>query len=322
MTSLPRAARLPPPVGTGDRVGVAALSGPVDPERLERGLSALRGMGFEPVVAANALSRHGLFAGGDAERLAGFHRLAADRDIAAIFFARGGHGVLRVLPGIDWELLGRRPRAYVGYSDLTPFLLGVVQRLGLVAFHGPMVAADLARGLPAEDAASLLGALAGRYPVSQPLGPAVRLGGASGAPAGPLLGGCLSLLAATLGTPFFPALAGSLLFWEDVGEPAYRIDRMLTHLRLSGTLAGLQGMIVGHLNGGEAAPTAPAVPGDGQRAADRRDASFREVVADALAGLAWPIAWGQPSGHRPPNRTLPLGLPARLSADAAELVLG
>jgi muramoyltetrapeptide carboxypeptidase len=333
MTSLPRAARLPPPVGPGDRVGVAALSGPVDPERLERGLSALRGMGFEPVVAANALSRHGLFAGGDVERLAGFHRLAADRDIAAIFFARGGHGVLRVLPGIDWELLGRRPRAYVGYSDLTPLLLGVVQRLGLVAFHGPMVAADLARGMPTEDAASLLGALAGRYPVSQPLGPAVRLGGASGAPAGPLLGGCLSLLAATLGTPYFPDLAGSLLFWEDVGEPPYRIDRMLTHLRLSGTLAGLQGMIVGHLNGGETAPAAmtpvtsatPVIPTigpcDDLRAAVR-DASFRAVVADALAGLAWPIAWGQPSGHRPPNRTLPLGLPARLSAGAAELVLG
>src|SRR5206468_4041681 len=145
---------LPPPAGPGDRVGVAALSGPVDPERLARGLAALRALGLEPVVADNILSRRGLFAGGDAERLAGF--------------ARGGHGVLRLLPGIDWELLGRRPRAYVGFSDLTPFLLGVVQRLGLVAFHGPTVAADLARGMPPEDAASLLGALAGRFPVSHP----------------------------------------------------------------------------------------------------------------------------------------------------------
>ncbi|HEY8022001.1 MAG TPA: LD-carboxypeptidase [Thermoanaerobaculia bacterium] len=290
---------LPPPVGPGDRVGVAALSGPVDEERLEGGLAALRRMGFEPVVADNAGARHGLFAGTDAERLAGFHRLAADPTIAAIFFTRGGHGVLRLLPAIDWELLARRPRAYVGYSDLTPFLLGVVQRLGLVAFHGPMVGADLARGLAPDDEASLLAALAGRYPVTQRLDAAVR---GDGTVAGPLLGGCLSLLVATLGTDFFPDLAGSILFWEDVGEPPYRIDRMLTHLRLSGNLARLQGMIVGHLDGG--------------------DDGLREIVADALAGLPWPIAWGQPSGHRAPNRTLPLGLPARLSAGAAELVLG
>ncbi len=308
-------ARLPPPAGPGDRVGVAALSGPVDPDRLERGLAALRALGFEPVVADNVLSRRGLFAGGDAERLAGFHRLAAERDLAAILFARGGHGVLRLLPAIDWELLARRPRAYVGFSDLTPFLLAVVRRLGLVAFHGPMVAADLARGMPPEDAASLLAALAGRYPVSQPLGPALRTSGSVSSPvSGPLLGGCLSLLAATLGTPYAPDLAGALLAWEDVAEPPYRIDRMLTHLRLSGSLDGLQGMIVGHLDGGDADPTASS-PSSG-------DASFREVVADALAGLPFPIAWGLPSGHRAPNRTLPLGLAARLSADATELRLG
>lgn len=304
---------LPPPAGPGDRVGVAALSGPVDSERLERGLAALRGLGFEPVVADNVLSRRGLFAGGDAERLAGFHRLATDRDLAAILFARGGHGVLRLLPGIDWDLLARRPRAYVGFSDLTPFLLAVIRRLGLVAFHGPMVAADLARGLPPEDAASLLGALAGRYPAVQPLGPALRppaSGTASGPISGPLLGGCLSLLAATLGTPWFPDLSGALLVWEDVAEPPYKIDRMLTHLRLSGSLDTLQGMIVGHLDGGAADP------------AVAEDAGFRAVVADALAGLPFPIAWGLPSGHRAPNRTLPLGLAARLSEDAAELRLG
>jgi len=298
-------ARLPPPAGPGDRVGVAALSGPVDPERLERGLAALRGLGFEPVVADNVLSRRGLFAGGDAERLAGFHRLAAERDLAAILFARGGHGVLRLLPAIDWDLLGRRPRAYVGFSDLTPFLLAVVRRLGLVVFHGPMVAADLARGMPPEDAASLLGALAGSYPAVQPLAPAVRA--ASGPVAGPLLGGCLSLLAATLGTPWFPDLDGALLAWEDVAEPPYRIDRMLTHLRLSGNLDTLRGMIVGHLDGG----------GDAGE-----DAGFREVVADALAGLSFPIAWGLASGHRAPNRTLPLGLAASLSEDRTELRLG
>ena len=305
MNVLKLTARLPPPAGPGDRVGIAALSGPVDPERLAKGVAALEKLGFVPVVADNLGSRcaNGFLAGDDAQRLAAFHRLAADPTLAAILFARGGHGLLRVLPGIDWDLLARRPRAYLGYSDLTPFLLGVVARLGLVAFHGPMVAADLARGLQATEEESFLGALAGRYPVTQPLGRALRAGAASG----PLLGGCLSLLTALQGTPFAPDLSGSLVFWEDVGEPPYRIDRMLTHLRLSGSLSKIAGMIVGHISAGEENGVSPGWPA---------------LVAEALAGFAWPLAWGQESGHVAPNRTLPLGLGARLSPDAARLVLG
>jgi len=112
----------PPAVRPGDRVGVAALSSHVDPRRLEQGVAVLRELGFEPVLAGNLDRVDGLFAGSDAERLAAFHELAADESLRAIFFARGGHGLLRVLPRIDWPLLARFPRAYIGYSDLTPFL--------------------------------------------------------------------------------------------------------------------------------------------------------------------------------------------------------
>ena len=320
--SLQQAARLPPPAGPGDRVGVAALSGPVDPERLERGLAALRGLGFEPVLADNAASREGLFAGGDAARLAAFHRLAADADLPAILFTRGGHGLLRVLPGIDWELLRRRPRAYVGYSDLTPFLLAVVRRLGLVAFHGPLVGGELARGLTGGERESLLGALGGRYPVELPLTGWLR----DGVAAGPLLGGCLSLLTATLGTPWFPELSGALLFLEDVNEPPYRLDRMLTHLALSGSLDCIGGMIIGHLDAGDAVDATDATDiggmggtGDIGRhpespAAGRPGRAGVELIADNLRGFAWPLAWGLESGHRAPNLTLPLGMAARLDA--------
>ena len=306
---------------------MAALSGPVDPERLERGLAALRGLGFEPVLADNAASREGLFAGGDASRLAAFHRLAADADLPAILFTRGGHGVLRVLPGIDWELLRRRPRAYLGYSDLTPFLLAVVRRLGLVAFHGPLVGAELARGLTAGERESLLGALGGRYPVAMPLVGWLR----GGAAAGPLLGGCLSLLTATLGTAWFPELSGALLFLEDVNEPLYRIDRMLTHLALSGNLDRLGGMILGHLDATDAgaassagapngaASTANAASGhpESPRAGDARPAGV-ELIADNLRSFEWPLAWGLESGHRSPNLTLPLGMSARLGPPGSD----
>ncbi len=338
--SPPPTARLPPAAGPGDRIGVAALSGPVDPECLERGLEELRRLGFVPVVAANATSRRGLFAGEAAERLAAFHSLAADPDLPAILFTRGGHGLLRVLPGIDWELLRRRPRAYVGYSDLTPFLLAVVRRLGMVAFHGPLVAGDLARGLGDAERESFLGALAGRYPVEIALRAGLRPGVASG----PLLGGCLSMLAATVGTPFFPDLTGAVMFWEDLNEPPFRVDRMLTHLELSGNLDGIGGMIVGHLDAGKApgrpagagqtsrepdlreappresatsaapaalaAPVAPGVPAGGA------DGGWRSLVEEGLAGFSWPLAWGLDVGHRAPNLTLPLGLMARMEAEA------
>ena len=307
--------RHPPAVGPGDRVGVAALSGPVDPERLEAGLAALRRLGFEPVVAANVLARRGLFAGSDAERLAGFHALAADPEVRAILFARGGHGVLRVLPGIDWELLRRVPRAYVGYSDLTPFLLAVVERLGWVSFHGPLVAADLARGLTAEEEGSFLAVLAGAAPVELPWRSCPRPS-RNGAARGPVLGGCLSLLAATVGTPYLPDLAGALLVWEDLNEAPYRVDRMLTHLGLSGNLAGITGMVVGHL--GSPADTAS----DDSAGNGAADGEYASVALDSTAAYRWPLAWGAPIGHCSPNRTLPLGAWGRFDEGAARLIAG
>lgn len=299
-------AQLPPPVLPGDRVGIAALSGPVDPERLALGLAALERLGFIPVPAANLGSRAGIFAGSDAERLDAFHALAADPSIAAILFARGGHGVLRVLSGIDWQLLAARPRAYVGFSDLTPFLLEVVRRLGLVAFHGPMVAADFARGQDESERASFLGALAGRYPAEQWFAESLRQGPEPAR--GVLLGGCLSLLTATLGTPFAVDLEGALLLLEDVGEPPYRVDRMLAQLRLSGRLDRIAGLVVGHLDDIDR-PLAP-------------EAVWRELLADAFGSFTWPVGIGHNSGHRSPNWTLPLGLPAILDAAGRRLILG
>ena len=300
-------AKLPPPVHPGDRVGVAALSGPVDPERLATGLDALAAIGYQPVEASNLRSCCGIFAGSDEERLDAFHRLAADESLGAIVFARGGSGVLRILPDIDWRLLGRRPRAYVGYSDLTPFLLQVIERLGVVAFHGPMVAADFARGLTAQERASFRAALAGSFPMTLPVVSELHAEAASG----PLLGGCLSMVAATLGTPYAPDFEDAILFLEEVGEPLYRFDRMLTQMRLSGNLAGVKGVVAGHLEGDGRAPRQAASA-----------ATLLKQLRDEARSFPWPLAWGLPAGHVAPNMTLPMGLRARLDPAANQLTVG
>ena len=275
---------------------MAALSGPVAAERLEGGLAALAALGFEPVPAANLGARHGYLAGRDDERLAAFHELAADPSLTAIFFARGGYGVPRLFDRIDWDLLAAHPRAYVGYSDLTPFLHQVVRRLGLASFHGPMAAADLARGLTPEEERSMLSALAGEVPLAFPASEALVPGSAEG----PLAGGCLSLLAAAAGTPSAPDLEGSIVLLEDVNERLYRLDRMLTQLLQAGLLGGVAGIAIGHfdLAPGEDAAALPA------------------LFHDRLGGLGVPVALGLPSGHSAPNWTFPLGLASRLDADA------
>ncbi len=280
---------------------MAALSGPVDPEALTRGLAELRRLGFEPVPAANLDRREGLFAGSDRERLEGFHRLVEDDSLSAIFFARGGHGLLGLLPGIDWDLLARHPRAYVGYSDLTPFLNQVVARLGWVTYHGPMVAVDLARGLEPAEENSLFAALAGNpQTVGVEAGPGNPI-------EGPALGGCLSMLTAVLETEYAIDFANCVLFWEDVDEPLYRLDRMLTHLDLSGRLTAIKAMVVGCVE-----------PVDEHEAGE----TIRRRIELLAAAGGWPVAIGVPSGHCRPNLTVPLGATVRVDPRRGEVTLG
>lgn len=319
MTARPsRSPILPPPVGHGALLGVAALSGRVDGERLEGGLDALRRLGYRLRLADNLKYQCGMFAGDDAQRLDGFHRLAEDPEVEAIVFARGGHGVLRILPQIDWQLLARRPRAYVGYSDLAPFLLQVVQRLGWVAFHGPMVAADFARGLEPQEVTSFQRALAGEWPQDLSLAWA-----SAGEPCeGPLLGGCLSMLEAVLGTPYATDFNGAILFLEDLNEAPYRFDRMLTHLRLSGSLTHLKAVIAGHLVGdGQKRPDDSEV-GERDPNAHPDAVRLREVLWDLSGHFDWPWAWGLKAGHARPNLTLPIGMWSRLDPAAQTLRLG
>lgn len=293
----------PPVAKPGDRVGIAALSGRIDRDRLAAGVAALEELGFEPVLAANlrpeaSLSGRPLFAGSDGERLEAFHELAADESVAAMVFARGGYGVPRILGRVDWTLLAARPRPYVGYSDLTPLLLALVARTGTMAFHGPM-AVDFARGLLPEERRSFLDALAGRLPEPWPL-EAVSTELSAGRPSaieGRLLGGCLTMLAATVGTGLLPSFEDAILVLEDIDEPEYRIDRLLTQLRISGQAAGVRAVIAGHFTNCDAGAS----------------------LIDFAGALGAPLFTGLPAGHQAPNHTLPLGASVSLDVRNATL---
>jgi len=281
-------------LGRGDVVGVAALSGPVDAEALERGCHALEEMGYGVKRASNLLLKSGPLglAGSDAARLAGYRDLLLDPDVAAILFARGGYGVARILPGLSAAELAANAKIHCGFSDVTALSAFLLSRCGLPSFHGPMVAADLARDLDPLSASFFPYMLEGTGPAELPLPEAEIL--VPGAAEGRLVGGCLSLLAAAVGTPDEFDYEGALLFFEEVNEEAYRVDRMLAHLARARRFDRLGGILIGSM----ASITFGGAEDEGR---------LREMLAERLAPLRVPVVLGLPCGHRGPNVTLPVG---------------
>ncbi len=292
MTVKPRALR------PGDVIGIAAPAGPVDEERLARGVAEIEGLGFGVKVGEGVLARRGFTAGSAPARLAQLQALLADTEVRAIVCARGGAGTSHFLPALDRGLLSADPKLLLGYSDVTALHL-VLDGLGITSLHGPMVAWELAAGLPAYDKASLWHGLTGEG-APWASGPGELRALRSGSAVGVLRGGCLSLLAASVGTPWaLQPGPPTILFVEDVDERPYRVDRMLRQLRLAGALASVRGIVFGEMKG--CATSAQ----DGY--------SLEEVLLEALAGLEIPVAIGLASGHTTlPHVTLPLGVCGRL----------
>lgn len=279
----------------GATIGVAAVSGPVDEEKLGRGIASLRGRGYAVVEATNLRSRRGFLAGEDGERAAGYRRLVRDPAVEAIFFARGGYGSSRILGQIDPGELAQNPKIHLGGSDLTALFAFLGLHARLATFYGPMVAVEMAARADDLDWEPLL---RGDPPAPHPI-PAedvVRPGRAEGI----LAGGCLSLLASLCGTPEAIRGDGAILFWEDTGEDTYRIDRMLTQLERSGAFDGLRGMVIGSV--------VPRPDGEAPEA-------VRAYLRERFAASPFPVAVGLASGHRAAPRTLPLGAPAILDLD-------
>ncbi len=288
----------------GDRIGVCAPSGPVDPERLARGVARLEALGFEVLVSESVRERTLFTAGTIEQRRDDLHALVRDPDIAAILCGRGGAGASQLLRHLDAELIARHPKPLLGSSDATCLHL-FLARLGIVSFHGPMVSMDLAKDEC--DAAQALGPLmagAGAASFDTPPLRALRSGRAEGR----LVGGCLALLAGMAGTPWaLETPEDTILFIEDVNEAPFRLDRTLRQLIDSGATRGVRGIVFGEMLGCEPPATA--------------DYSLLDVLLDAVGELDVPVAFGLPSGHTQGiGTTVPLGVRARLvCGDAARL---
>lgn len=292
MDFMPMSKIKPTALGFGDTIGIAAPSGAFDEERFQKGLAVIEAMGFCVCIPDGTYAAQRYLAGTDEHRAAMFNSLFADTHVKAVVCARGGFGALRMAPLLDMALIGRNPKIFVGFSDISVLLSALGEKAGLVTFHGPVVT-SLAN---ADDAtvASLAAALTAVDPLHLDLPDGLTL--VPGVAQGPVRGGNLAALCQMIGTPWQPKFDGCLLFLEETNEPAYRIDRMLTQMRLAGCLKGVAGVALGGFD--RCGPV---------------DLIFEIVQEHVAEGV--PILAGFPVGHGRANQTLPMGIWATLDAD-------
>lgn len=292
----------PPAVPPGSRIAVVSPASSARPERITAGLEALRSLGYDAVAAEHAYGKYPpYFAGSAEERLSDLHRAFADPSVAAIICTRGGYGSNYLLDGLDLDLIRSQPKPFFAYSDHTAIQTWILDQTGLLSFHGPMCAADFSveNGVHLDSFRAALTGGAVEAGPEQGIR-VLRPGRARGT----LYGGCLSILTASLGTPYAPQTEGKLLFLEDIGAKPYQVDRMLRHMILGAKFEGVRGFIFGEM-------LDCASPGADPNLLD-------QVILRVLADYDVPIAIGLRSGHvSRGNVTLPLGIEAELDLGSA-----
>jgi muramoyltetrapeptide carboxypeptidase len=307
MSSAAQSERIKPPaLHRGDMVGIIAPASCFKREDFDAGCQTLRGMGYKLVFSDSIFDRDLYFAGSAERRARELTEMFARDDVKAIVCARGGYGSNYLLPLLNTKTIAACPKIFVGYSDLSSVMTYLFDSAGLVTFHGPMVAKDFARG-DGFDTTSWITAVegAGLFPLA--LNPEVKALH-EGTAEGILYGGCLAMLAASLGTPYEIRTEGTILFLEDVATKPFQIDRMLMQLRLAGKLAKVRGIIFGEMLDCMQAPD-PLY-------------TLEEVVMRVVGDLNVPIAYGLRSGHvSRANITLPLGVEARLEVTSSSVSL-
>ena len=287
----------PRPLPPGGTVGIVAPSGPVDELSMNTALQFLTQRGYRVKLAPHLFEAQGYLAGTDKDRASDMNAVFADPEVDAIVLARGGFGCARLLDLIDYNLVSQNPKPLVGYSDATALQLAFLARCNLVSFYGPVASIDLAGRSASTVFTRMLHTLeaspgAQLFPKTLPDSIQVL---SSGQCTGRLVGGCLSVVVSLLGSGYFPAIRGAILFLEDVDEPPYRIDRYLMQLELAGVLSRIAGVLLGRFvrcysRGG------------------RPSLSLRDVLRDRFAGRPYPVLSGLPFGHIARKTTVPQGV--------------
>jgi muramoyltetrapeptide carboxypeptidase len=287
----------PPCLEPGDRIGIIAPAGPVERDEIRPAIDFLKQKGYQTLVSKNLYKKRGYLAGSDDARLDDLLSMFANKSVKAIFCARGGYGTIRLLDRIDYDLIKKSPKIIAGYSDITALLFAIFRNTGLVTFHGPVLR-DAGRGSK-NNLNDLLKLLSSKTPHELDFsdGAVIREGQAGGI----VLGGNLSLICSLAGTPYMPGTKGAILFIEDKGEPIYRIDRMLSQLRLAGILDGLSGLIAGSFTD----------------CGDMKD--INRILRETTSGTGIPVVSGLPVGHDRKNKAIPIGIHAEIDTKDGSL---
>ncbi|HXM68956.1 MAG TPA: LD-carboxypeptidase [Candidatus Acidoferrum sp.] len=308
MSSTPVPRIKPPALRPGDVVGIVAPASNVKRDELEAGCEALRRAGYRPFYFDSILEQDLYFAGSVQRRARELEDMFSREEVHAIICARGGYGSNYLLEAVDWNKIKAHPKIFVGYSDLTALLTHLHDVFGLITFHGPMVAKDWAHE-NGVDLASWQGALSGASAWEPNLGAGSgAIGLVDGSAEGILYGGCLSILVASLGTPYEIHTEGTILFLEDVAAKPYQIDRMLMQLKLGGKLNAVRGIVFGEMR--DCFQTA------------NQGYTLEQIVLRIVGELGLPVAFGVRSGHvTTGNITLPIGVRAELSVEGKQVRL-
>ena len=294
---------------------IAPASAPSDPRNVDRAIGALEKLKFKTKLAKHVHQRHGFLAGNDRDRAADLMSMFTDRKVNGILCVRGGYGSARLLPLLDYPAIQRQPKVFVGYSDITSLHCAFLVQLNLISFHGPMLNSDFARDdmpdftmqrflrtlMRPEAPGDITTGYDGKMTTLRP-----------GVANGQLIGGNLSLLCASLGTPWQPPFRARILFLEDLDEVPYRMDRMLTQLLNAGLLQQLAGIAIGICKG--------CVDPKAIRTKEYRQ-TLEDVFRDRLRPLKIPVVMGLPFGHIPHNATLPVGAHVTLDATNGRLIV-
>jgi muramoyltetrapeptide carboxypeptidase len=284
-----------PRLTANDTVGIIAPASPVSKPEIVEGLQLVESFPLKVRLGSHLFDRLSYLAGSDRDRIFDLHQMFSDPEIKAIFCTRGGYGSARLLDNIDFDLIRENPKVLVGFSDLTALLIALYKASGLTTIHGPTLS-DLPKGKNWQHLSRLI-TTSHKPQISLAHGRAINEGKARGI----LLGGNLSTICALLDTPFLPSFERIILFLEEKGESPYRVDRMLTHLLLSGRLAHLSALVIGQME----------------------DCGEQEIIhsllQERLGRLRIPVVTGLPVGHGLENISVPLGLPALL--DTKRMVL-